>query len=278
MLFHALTLVLHAADPVAVAVTSERPGAAESSAQVALSVQQALKREGVAGVRAPEEAASAIAVTGFGDPKRCQGASPCLKQLAVLLGEHAVLVSVDVGRLESRLAVHLEAITPGGGPALAVADFDADAIKVESSLAVNVTLFARAVAKAVEARAAELKAAEVKPADAPTRAELTPPEKPEGPEVVAPAEKGSAVPAVVATGVTVAAAAVAIGCAIAAESVRGQYERSKVPAVDGTGTTLTDAELQALATRGNTLATASLVAALGAGATGTVAAVLWGIR
>src|SRR5689334_16613048 len=101
--------------PVAVLVTSKRSGAeafaAKLSGRIATIVQQEL---GAVPMIEPAAAQKRIQASGFTDPKKCQGARRCVAKLALLIGPSAVVVSVDVGRVQKSLAVHLEALSALG--------------------------------------------------------------------------------------------------------------------------------------------------------------------
>lgn len=144
-----LFLVVAAAQPgtseapvVAVVVSSKRAGAEPWAEELAARVHAALKREGAPNVLDDKSTALRIKEAGFSDARKCQGAISCLANLALLLGPKAVVVSIDVGKVGSRLAVHLEATTSEKA-SLASKDFVASVSNFVDESAVPIALFAR---------------------------------------------------------------------------------------------------------------------------------------
>ena len=108
--------------PVAVVVTSRRAGADAFAVKLAARLAATLEREGAAGVLDDPKAQKRLKELGAPDPRGCQGAVTCVQKLAAALGSDAVVVSVDIGKVVSSLAVHVEAVTPSA-EVLATSDF-----------------------------------------------------------------------------------------------------------------------------------------------------------
>lgn len=265
------------AGKVAVVVSSHRPGAGPWSKGLADRVHAALIREGIPHVLGEEEAATEVKEAGFSDARNCNGGTSCLKKLAVLLGPRAVAVGVDVGKLGSRLAVHLEAVSAVDGSTLAVSDFTASTAKWGDASAVPVTLFARELKEKLPAPPppSEDVAPQAQATDAPVKPDLVPASTPE-PEpavtaVAEPAPPSRVVPWVLAGGAVVATGAAAT-FGVLGLSDRNTYESSKYELDGQVGTHLSEPDARALATRSNnrlTLALTSAVLAAGLGAVST---------
>jgi hypothetical protein len=260
--------------PVAVVVSSKRPGADTFAAAAAARVHAALLREGLPINDALDDVQTGkkVKAAGFSDARNCQGGASCLTKLAVLLGPNAVVVGVDVGKIGSQLAIRLEAVSSKTGKSLFVSDVSAPVEGWGDKVAVPVALFARQLVEKLAALApppAVVIAPPVvvepvrPPADAPLTADLTPPPQP-------PAEvKASSRPAAVKWTLGVgafAAAGVSVGFLAAGLGTRAQFN-GRSTMVDGMLATLhTAAEADRLAASSNTQLTISLISAAVAGA------------
>jgi len=264
--------------PVAVVVTSKRPGAEASSAKIATRVYDVLKKENVGDLLNDAKATKELKASGFSDPKSCQGTRNCLTKLAVLLGAHAVVIGVDVGKVGKTLAIHLEAIAADQEKPLASLDVSSSIDGWSDAMSAPIVIFVRDVkeglrlGKDVPPPPPPPVVATTAPAlsDAPTKTDLTPAPK-EEPLVVSKKDSGGgkgAVPWVVAGG-AVAAGAGAVVLGILAAGDKAKYNDSLVTLPDGSqGTTLSEADAKALASSANTkiglaIGTAVLSVALG---------------
>ena len=263
--------------PVAVVITSKRPGAEAVAAKIAARVQETLKREGVGGLMDDATAAKELKAAGFSDPRSCDGGQSCITKLAVLLGPRAVVVGVDVGKIGKNLAIHLEAIAADLSEPLAAADISAASDKWGDQAAVGITVFVRGVKEKLPLKkaVAELKTPEVKPKDKPKDVpsdvpkdtpkvvKLEPKPKDRPIEVVAPTGGGSKAGAWALTGTAVAAAGAGAGFAAVGMGDKAKYDQALITTPDGLkGTTLTQAEASALAGSANTKLTIALTSAI----------------
>jgi hypothetical protein len=257
-----------AAPPLGVAIISDRPGAQTMSETVAGQVHRALVREGAPdAVEAPAVSAQAREI-GAAEPRSCKGMRSCAQNLAVLLGEKAMLITVDVGKLGATVVVRLEALQAGSEKPLEVSELTVDADGVGEKTAVPVTQFVRRVLqkRAPAATGGMVIEPWVEPYPTP----------PPPPQVVEPvtsqeAPKPSRAPAVVATAVTAALAVAAVGFLVNGLEAKGQYDRAR----EGMGSTLTLAQANALASRANVSFTVALAAGGAAAAGGVITGLLW---
>jgi len=269
-----------AAAPVAVVVSSKRPGADAFSGPAAVRVHAALVREGVPAADALDDVATGkkIKAAGFSDPRSCQGGASCLAKLALLLGPHAVVVGVDVGKVGSQLALRLEAVSAQTGKPVFSTEISAPVEGWGDKVAVPIALFARQLVQelatlappkplpppVVEVRPLPEPDRPAPPPDAPLVQELTPPPPPQ------PAAEAqvSARPAAIkwTFGIAaLAAAGVSVGFLAAGLGTRAQFNGSPTMVDQLKATLLTAAQADAL--RSNAQLTTSL-------ACGVVAAVL----
>lgn len=275
--------------PVAVVLVSKRPGADPFPAKVAARIIDVAKREGIASPMDEVTAAKELKAAGFSDPKSCDGATSCLVKLAVLMGPKAVVIGVDVGKVAKSLAIHLEAVTADGEQTLASVDLMAPADNWGDKVAADITRFVRKVKEGL-VRPSDLrrpaddpkvvktpKDAPKEPVkDAPKVATLEP--KPKDPEVMETfeADKGGGGAKVLPWalgGGTVLAAGAAVGLAVMGSGDKAKYDAALVTTPDGLkGTTLTQAEAQALAGSANGKFTGALVSAVVAAGLGAATA------
>jgi hypothetical protein len=259
--------------PVAVVVTSQRPGAEALSGKIAQRVHEAFKREGVGDLRDDPAASRELRAAGFSDPRSCQGTRACLRKLAVLLGPKAVVVGVDVAKVGKVLALHLEAVAADSDTSLGAVDASLPFTGWGDNLAATIVVFVRdvkdglVVKRGAEPGPAE-PASDAPVASAPTRQpELVPAavEVRQSPELAKPVR---VTPWVLASGAVIGAGtAVAFG--VLSANNRGQFDASLIDLGNGTkGSRLPEAQARALATNANTdLAVAVSAAAVGVGLT-----------
>lgn len=264
---------------VAVIEVSRRPGTERWQAALAERVQGALAREGVPGLLERAQGPQRLEAAGLSDARSCQAARKCVARLAVVLGERAVVVGVDVARAGASLAVLVEALTGDEARVLASTDFLLPVGSWSDDAVVPIVRFARQLKEelAAEERA---RASRVAPAaDAPVAVALAPDPRPAvPPAVIAPAPRQGprALPWVLFGGTVAAAGAGAtlLGLGLAdrdavlrSESKNGAGERVSELRRD---------QLTALEQGGNAKLTAALLSSLAAAALaiGTTAAFL----
>lgn len=280
------------AGPLAVVVSSKRPGAEGVAASVAIRVHAALVREGFATALDDISTEKMVKAAGFSDARNCQGGANCLVKLALLLGPHAVVVGVDVGKVGTQLALRLEAVSAESGASLLITDVAAPAASWGDQAALPITLFARHVVAAVTAAPRLAEPAKVEPgrpsppppavtaapapgafgappaappSDAPLAARLTPP--PVSPQVEntsRPAE--SAFKWSLGAGAVVLAG-VSVGLLASGLATRSELTARPTTTPDGmSATRYTAREVDALAASSNSQLTVSLVTAVVAAA------------
>jgi hypothetical protein len=277
MLFLAQTPAPAASAPIAVVVSSKRPGAEVYSPGIAARVYAALLREGVPVADALDDLAAGkkVKAAGFSDARNCQGGASCLVKLAVLLGPHAVVVGVDVGKISNQLALRLDAVSAETGKSLLVTDVTAPAETFGDKAAVPIALFARQLVGLAKQAAPPPTIVKAEPvviappvADAPRVSNLTPPPTPPPLEV-----KAGRAPAALkwSLGIgAVVAAGVSVGFLAAGLGTRAEMNSQRTTTPSGmVATRLTAAQVDALSQRSNSQLTISLV-------TGIVTAVLAG--
>ncbi|MBK7862376.1 MAG: hypothetical protein IPJ65_27960 [Archangiaceae bacterium] len=259
---------------VGVVIISDRPGAQAMSDTVAAQVQRALVREGVKDALEAPAVAAQVRATGAAEPRSCKGARSCAQNIAVLLGDKATVVTVDVGKLGGTAVVRLEALQAGNEKPLEVSEVSVEVDAVGEKTALPVTLFARKVAQRVLVAPP--------PDDAPLQAWVDPVSAPPAPPQVAaepvkvaPAASASSsrsrAPAVVMTTVTALVAVAAVSFLASGLSAKGQYDGAR----EGGGTSLTRAQADGLASRANVSFTVALIAGSVAAGSGVVTGVLW---
>lgn len=270
--------------PVAVVLTSKRPGAEAVAPKIAARVFEVLKKEQVGGLLTTAQSAKELKANGFSDPRTCQGTRGCLTKLAILLGAHAVVIGVDVGKVGKTLAIHLEAIAADQEQPLASLDVSSSLDGWSDAMSAPIVVFVRDVKSglSMQRETPPLPPPTVlkkpvdapKAADAPKKAELTPAPKEEPLEVRAKAPAGkSRTAAWVLAGSAAAAAGGAVVFGALGASDKAKYQSSLVTLPDGSmGSTLPESEAKALAAGANTkiglaIGSAVLSAALGGTAT-----------
>lgn len=247
--------------PVAVVVTSQRPGAEALSGKIAARVFDAFKREGVAGLRDDLSASKDLRAAGFSDPRSCQGTRSCLRKLAVLLGPKAVVVGVDVAKVGKVLALHLEGVAADKDASLAAVDASLPINGWSDNLAATIVVFVRDVKAGLEVKRAEpvppsppLSDAPVVSAE-PRKPELVPSTTASGGELrddVAVNKPVRIVPWVL-TGGAVAGAGTAVAFGVLAANSRAQFDGSLIDLGNGTkGSRLPEAQARGLANTANT--------------------------
>jgi len=237
--------------PLAVLVTSERSGSAPYSAAIAKSVSQELERAR-AGVLLPEsESVPRLQSAGSPKPKSCNGSRPCLLKLAEGLGAEAVLIAVDVGKLGSKLVIHVEGIS-AQGESLAVLDFSTAVSSYTIDAAGPIVLFADSLAQKLRAQA-ETKAQ-------PSATPVPPPPVEPPPQVTVPEPRRSVVAPVTLLGLGVVGVGVGVGFVVDALGAKSSIDRSYFTGPDGrTASHLTQTQLDSLTSRGNTGFTVALI-------------------
>lgn len=240
---------------------------------------EVLKREGIAGLLDDARVVKELKGAGFSDPRSCNGGQACSAKLAVLLGPKAVLVAVDVAKLGSSVAIHLEGFASDLPEALAVADITAKEDKWGDQSLADITSFAR---RLKEKLPIAVKVAVTppppppldKPTDRPKDTKLTTTPTTERTDLKAPAEPAptSKVPAIALVSVAGAAAIAAAVLGVSAGVDRLRYDRSLVePGI----TVLPEAEFRALGNGINLKFWAAIGSAAGAAVLGVIGALLF---
>lgn len=263
--------------PLAVMVSSKRPGADAIATSAAGRVHTALLREGVAAEGLLDDAA-AVKKVRVADARKCQGGASCLSKVAVLLGPNAVVIGVDVGKIGTLLAVRLEAVSAKTGQSLLLTDVTAPVEGWGDKLAVPIALFARQLVEKLAALAQNPAPEPVpppapvvatpRPPDAPVLVATTPPPPP--PAVELKPTRPAALKWTFGVG-ALTGAAVSVGFLIAGLNTRAEF-LGKNTTVDGLMATGHTADTAArLAATSNTQLTISLVAGLTAALLSAVA-------
>lgn len=276
------SLVLTQAEPrgpVGVVLTSRRPNTETFSPKIAARVVEVLKREGVDRVADDAKTSKDLKAAGFSDPRTCNGGQSCTARLAVLLGAHAVVVGIDVGKVGKSLAIHLEAFAADASEPLAVVDVSAREDKWADQTLGDFTAFARDVKN-------KLVTASPRVATAPDDGNKEPTTKrqPDAPVAkrIEPVDdlrdtptptSPSRVPAIVVASAAGGTAVVAGIFSVLALISRGEWGQNVTTLPDGTlgTTTLTQAQVTMLSQSVNTRATVALTTGLVALALGGVA-------
>lgn len=258
--------------PLAVAVSSKRPGSEEYAKKIAQRIQELMAARLNTQVMTDEET---VRAAGDKDPKTCQAVPNCLVAVAQTLGKRAVLLGVDVGRVRGTLAVYVEALAADSAESLAVADFTVSE-KWEGSLDKPITDFIKVLEPRLKIAGAVVVAATPSP-------ELTPKEQPRERIVIREVPSSSS-PRKIAGYVTLTSGglllALGLGSFVFAAVKRGEWDTKLArecptcPALkDANGreiSTLNDADKTAL---GNTINTSFVLGFLGAGLGGVLSAV-----
>ncbi len=255
--------------PVGVLVTSERPGTGPYSNQIAKTVKAELERNGLSNVLSDAESTRQLAFAGMKNPRSCSGSRPCVAKLAAGLGDSGTLVSIDVGKLGSKLVVHVEAFA-ATGESLGTSDMSGTVSSYQVDVSGPIATFSEVLARKVKERAA---APKVAAAPAPV------PAPPEAVNVTAPppTSHGSlALPIGLLAG-GVAALGVAVGFGVDGYQAKTSYDNSFLTGgqpftgPDGRPAShLTQPQLDSLRTHGN----ASFTIALCTGLVGVALAAL----
>lgn len=259
--------------PVAVVMTSKRPGAEASAPKIAQRVFDSFKREGVSGLLDDAATSKELRSAGFSDPKSCQGTRACLSKLAILLGPKAVVVGIDVGKVGKTLAIHLEAVSADREESLATLDVSSSLSGWSDAMSAPIVVFVRDVKAGLELKKKKVveeppptPPLEVARTDTPKKTELVPAPKDEGP-VSGLVEQGDGKPPRVAAWVFAGSAAATAGVAVAfgvmSGSAKSQFDASLVDLGDGTrGTRLPEDQARALADQANTNAAVALTSGI----------------
>ncbi len=261
--------------PIAVVVASKRAGAEAIAAKLATKVQGAVT---AAGKTALDDAAAVKLLKKDGvDPRTCNGATECLLKAALKLGPKAVVIGVDVGKIGKNLAIHLEAVAADNGETVAVTDISATADGWEPAATEPINAFVKQVVEKLAGPKPVAKADDIKrPTDSPQDTNLAPPPTPAAsPAATATRSSGGGgkllpIVAVAAAGAALITSAVFL--------VLGMSEKSVVDnslMMNGTLTTLTQAEFNRHKNAGNMYFTVSLSTALVGVLFGAAAGVLF---
>ena len=272
--------------PVAVVITSRRPGAEATAPKIAQRVLDSFKREGVAGLLDDAATARELRAAGFSDPRSCQGTRACVSKLAILLGPRAVVVGIDVGKVGKTLAIHLEAVASDRNESLGTLDVSASLNEWSDAMSVPIVVFVRDVKAGLELKKKAvaitssppppLPPLEVARTDAPTKTELVPAPRSEA-SVSGLVEQNPGKPPRVAAWVFAGSAAATAGVAVAfgvmSGGAKAQFDASLIDLGDGTqGSRLPEDQARALANSANTNAAVALTSGiLSAGLTAAAA-------
>lgn len=259
--------------PVAVVLTSKRPGADAVAAKIGQRVFDSFKREGVDGLMDDAATARELRAAGFSDPKSCQGTRACLSKLAILLGPKAVVVGVDVGKVGKTLAIHLEAVAADRDASLGTLDVSSSLNGWSDAMSAPIVVFVRDVKAGLELKKRDAPRdppptappLETAQSDAPRKTDLTPgPRADDLPPLVSTGpDQAPRVAAWVFAGGAAAAAGAAVGFGIMAGGARQQFDASLVTLDDGSrGTTLSEAEARGLADTANTGAAVAITSGI----------------
>lgn len=257
--------------PVAVVMTSKRPGAETAAPKIAQRVFDSFKREGVVGLLDDAATAKELRAAGFSDPRSCQGTRACLSKLAILLGPRAVVVGIDVGKVGKTLAIHLEAVSADREESLGTLDVSSSLSGWSDAMSAPIVVFVRDVKAGLELKKKTpgdpppTPPLEVARTDTPKKTELVPPPKAEG--LVNVVEQGDGKPPKVAAWVFAGGAAATAGVAVAfgvmSGNAKSQFDASLVDLGGGArGSTLPEDQARALANSANTNAAVALTSGL----------------
>lgn len=270
--------------PVAIVVTSKRPGAEQVAPKIAQRVFDTFKREGVVGLLDDANSVKELKSAGFSDPKTCQGTKACLSKLAILIGPKAVVVGVDVGKVGKTLAIHLEAVSADKEESLGALDVSSSINGWSDAMSAPIVVFVRDVKAGLELKKKQPEPIDTPPPpppqvvknDTPTKTELTPAPKEDLGIVEQPSGKPPKVGAIVTTGGAVAAAGVAVTFGILSGSAKSQFDASLVDLGNGMkGSTLPETQAQQLAAQANTSAAVAVSAGVVAAGLAVVSTILF---
>ncbi len=263
-----------ARSPVAVVMTSKRPGAEAVAPKIAQRVFDSFKREGVVALLDDAATVKDLRAAGFSDPKSCQGTRACLSKLAILIGPRAVVVGVDVGKIGKTLAIHLEAVAADKDESLGTLDVSSSLNGWSDAMSAPIVVFVRDVKAGLElAKKKEpvepppsMPPLEVAKTDAPKKTELTPAPRKDDPNaalIEKPAGKPPRVAAWVFAGGAAATAGVAIAFGVMSGGAKSQFDASLVDMPDGTkASRLPEDQARALANTANTDATIAITSGI----------------
>ncbi len=256
LLLHGVLAQAAPAPVVGVLVTSRRAGAEAHALSMAQRVHRALLHEHTVGVLDNETTTQLLRAAGVANPRNCAGASQCLAKMAFILGPTAVLVSVDVGKLGGKLAVHLEAVSADQARTVAMVDFTERADSPSDDAVVAMTGFARSISQ------------QLKVPDAPTLAAgapeppLTPTASESVPNAQVSVEQPSKLKPALMMGLGGAFAVTAVTFAVLGFQTKATLEGSLFDLDGRTASRFSQPQLDALASRGNTQLTVALISAI----------------
>lgn len=269
---------------VAVVLSTRRPKVDAIAGKIAERAQAALVNEGIDSPLDPPAATRKLRTLGYSDPRKCQGAVPCLARLAKLLGPDAIVIGVDVGQIARSLAIHIDAVT-ASGDTLASLDLTSSVDQWPSELSAPLAGLARKVADKLAPPAQEAPTPPVA-SDAPV---APPHDSAPSPPPLPTAETSATNPVVVTSAPPKRslAAPIAVGAtAVAAFAVAGvfgglglqdmnTFNASRYPVGGQTASTLPQSRLDALSNSANTRFTIALSAAVVGAALGAGSAFLF---
>lgn len=257
--------------PVAVVMTSKRPGAEAVAPKIAQRVFDSFKREGVGGLLNDAASVKELKLAGFSDPKSCQGAKTCLSKLAILIGPRAVVVGIDVGKIGKTLAIHLEAVAADSEESLGTLDVSSSFDGWSDAMSAPIVVFVRDVKAGLELKRKVEPPPPTPPlttaqTDAPKKTDLTPKAKPDpSNDLIEQPEPGKPprVAAWVFAGGAVAAAGTAVAFGVLSGNAKAQFDASLVDIGNGMkGSTLPEAQARALADQANTNAAVAVTSGI----------------
>lgn len=257
--------------PVAVVITSKRPGAETTAPKIAQRVFDSFKREGVVNLLDDAATSKELRAAGFSDPRSCQGTRACLSKLAILLGPKAVVVGIDVGKVGKTLAIHLEAVSADREESLGTLDVSSSLSGWSDAMSAPIVVFVRDVKAELEIKKQApsdpppTPPLEVARTDTPKKTELVPALKEErAVNVVEQADgKPPKVAAWVFAGGALATAGVAVAFGVMSGNAKSQFDASLVDLGGGArGSTLPEDQARALANTANTNAAVALTSGL----------------
>lgn len=260
--------------PIAVVVSSQRPGADAFSSKLAERLREALVEAGFEAPLGDAEALQQLTAQGAADPRRCQGRSSCLSQLATLLGPRAVVVGLDVGKVAKSLAIHVEAVGSGEEGVLLASDSSATVSDWSGRARESFSSFSKELAT-------RLRDPDAPVAAAPKVTRRSRHEAPAATTLVtaqpAPlATESKPLAPWLFTGGAVALAGAGVALGITGWQDRTRYESSLYATPGGgQGSTLTQAQANALAGSANTKLTLALTSAVLSAALGGIGAYLF---
>jgi hypothetical protein len=252
--------------PVAVLATSKRPSVDQYVATLTARAHALFEKEGIAPLLDEASGIHQLKVAGVTDSRTCQGGTACVARLALILGEHAVVVGIDVGKAGPSLAVLMEAVAADTKQPLLTSEFSVPIAKYSDECALPLTVFARQLKAKLDAEnPAPVKVVEPlqkPPPDAPVVAKIEPPP----PALVIPVEapsSGRKVGGWLTAGGAVVGLGVGIALAVVGTGAKGQIDAS-VTAGTPPSSSLPASQLKGLESQANGAFTGALISGIAA--------------